>query len=38
LRGDTGFRAIAGRFRYVQRLAVNDLGVLQDVDTAGDLQ
>ena len=37
LRGDVGFRAIAGRFR-VQRLAVNDVGILQDVDAAGELQ
>ncbi len=36
LRGDVGFRAIAGRFR-VAEVPVDDDGVLQDVDTAGDL-
>jgi len=37
LRGDVGFKAIAGRFR-VAEVPVEDAGVLQDVDTAGDLQ
>jgi molybdenum cofactor cytidylyltransferase len=37
LRGDTGFRAIAARFRIAE-LAVDDDGILRDVDTAKDLQ
>jgi molybdenum cofactor cytidylyltransferase len=37
LRGDTGFRAIAGRFQ-VAELAVDDDGIVRDVDTAKDLQ
>ena len=37
LRGDVGFRAIAGRWP-VTEVAVDDDGVLRDVDTAEDLQ
>ena len=37
LRGDVGFRAVAGRYKIAE-VPVDDDGVLRDVDTAGDLQ